>query len=78
VIFSAFACEFVSSDTWGSFELSDSCYFWWLPSPKWLGAVEELWQEFVIVLRHLQVIVRGSCVFPGGAPKATLVDCACY
>jgi hypothetical protein len=22
------------------------------------------------------VIVRGSCAFPGGAPKATLVDCA--
>ena len=21
------------------------------------------------------VIVRGSCAFPGGAPKATLVDC---
>jgi hypothetical protein len=30
----------------------------------------------VIVLGHLLVIVRGSCAFPGGAPKATLVDCA--
>jgi hypothetical protein len=32
----------------------------------------------VIVLGHLQMIVRGSYAFPGGAPKATLVDCECH
>jgi hypothetical protein len=30
----------------------------------------------VIVLGHLPVIMRSSCVFLGEAPKATLVDCA--
>jgi hypothetical protein len=38
VIPSAFACEFASSGTWGSFELRDSCYSWWLPPPRWLGS----------------------------------------
>ena len=52
------------------------CYFWRLPTPRQLGAVEESWQELVIVLGHHPVIVRGSCAFPGRAPKATLVDCA--
>jgi hypothetical protein len=28
-----------------------------------------------LVLGHLPMIVRGSCAFPGGAPKETLVDC---
>jgi hypothetical protein len=78
VIPSAFAYEFASSGTWGSFELRDSCYSWWLPPHRWLGAVEGLWQELVIILGHLPVIVRGSCAFPGGAPKATLVNCVCY
>jgi hypothetical protein len=78
VIPSAFAYEFASSGTWRSFELWDSCYSWWLLPPRRFGAVEELWQELVIVLGHLPVIVRGSCAFPGGAPKATLVDCACH
>jgi hypothetical protein len=61
---SAFACEFVFSGTWGSFELRDSCYFWWLPPPRWLGAAEELWQELVIILGHLLVIVRGLVPSP--------------
>jgi hypothetical protein len=78
VIPSAFACEFASSDTWESFELWDYCYSWWLPPPRWLEAAEELWQELVIILGHLPEIVRGSCAFPGGAPKATLVDCTCH
>jgi hypothetical protein len=43
-----------------------------------LEAAEELWQDLVIVFGHLPVIVRGSCAFPGGEPKATLVDCACH
>jgi hypothetical protein len=78
MILNAFACEFVSSGTWGSCELRDSCYSWWFPPPRQLGAVEELWQELVIVLGHLPVIVKGSCAFPGGVPKVTLVDCACH
>jgi hypothetical protein len=43
-----------------------------------LEVAEELWQELMIVLGHLPVIVRGSCAFPGGAPKVTLVVCACH
>jgi hypothetical protein len=78
VIPSAFACVIASSGTWGSFELRVFCFSWWLPPPRWLGAAEELWQELVIVLGHLPVIVRGSCAFPGGASKATLVDCTCH
>jgi hypothetical protein len=78
VIPSVFACEFASSGTWGSFELRDSCYSWWLPPSRRLGAAEELWQELVNVLGHLTVIVTGSCVFPDGASKATLVDYACH
>jgi hypothetical protein len=78
VISSAFAWVIASSGTWGSFELWDSCYSWWLLSPRRLGAVEELCQELVIVLGHLPVIMRGSCASPGGAPKATLVECTCH
>jgi hypothetical protein len=43
-----------------------------------LEAVEELWQELVIVLGHLPVIVTGSYAFLGGTPKAILVYCACH
>jgi hypothetical protein len=43
-----------------------------------LEAAEELWQELVIVLGHFSVIVRGSYAFSGGAPKATLIHCACH
>jgi hypothetical protein len=78
VISSAFAWVIASSGTWGSFELWDSCYSWWLPPPIRLEAAEALWQELVIVLGHLPVIMRGSCAFLGGAPKATLVDYACH
>jgi hypothetical protein len=78
VIPSVFACEFAYSGTWGSFELRNSCYSWWLPPPRQLGATDELWQELVIIFGHLPVIVRGFCAFPGRALKATLVDCACH
>jgi hypothetical protein len=78
VIASVFTCEFASSGTRGLFELRVSCFSWWLPPPRRLGAAEELWQELVIVLGHLPVIVRGSYAFPGGAPKATLVDFMCH
>jgi hypothetical protein len=30
----------------------------------------------VLVLSHLPVICEGYYVFPGGAPKATLVNCS--
>jgi hypothetical protein len=78
VIPSVFARVIASSGTWGSFELRDSCYSWWLLPPRRLEAADELWQELVIVLGHLPVIVRGSCAFPSGALKATLVDCSCH
>jgi hypothetical protein len=42
-----------------------------------LEAAEELWQV-VLVLGHLPVICEGCCAFPGGAPKATLVNCSCH
>jgi hypothetical protein len=32
----------------------------------------------VLVLGHLPVICEGCCAFPGGAPKATLVNCSCH
>jgi hypothetical protein len=35
--------------------------------PRWPG---DWW-----IVEQRKVIVRGSCVFPGGAPKATPVDC---
>jgi hypothetical protein len=78
VIPSAFAWVAASSGTWGSLWLWIFCFSWWLPPPRWLGVAEELWQELVIVLGHLSVIMRGSYAFLGGAPKATLIHCACY
>jgi hypothetical protein len=42
-----------------------------------LEAAEELWQVLVIVLGHLPVIIRGTCAFPSGVAKTTLVDCVC-
>jgi hypothetical protein len=74
VIQSAFVWVITSSG--GIDLLRFSCYSWCLPTPRRLGAAEECWQELVIVLVHLPVIVRGSCAFLGRAPKATLVDCA--
>jgi hypothetical protein len=74
-----FACKFTSSGTWEIIWLWDSCYSWWLSSPRQLGVAEELWQELVIVLGHLPVICEGFLgLFPDGAPKATLVDCSCH
>jgi hypothetical protein len=32
----------------------------------------------VLVLGHLPVIFEGCCAFTNGAPKATLVNCACH
>jgi hypothetical protein len=51
VIPSTFAWVIASSGTWGPLWLESSCYSWWLPPPRWLGAAEEL--------RHMLVIVCG-------------------
>jgi hypothetical protein len=78
VIPSAFSWVITYNGTWGSLWLHISFLSWWLLSPRQLWAAEELWQELVIILGHLPVIVRGSCAFLGGVPKATLVDCSCH
>jgi len=77
VIPSVFAWMIASSGTWGSIWLRFSCYSWWLPSPRWLGAVDEYWHELTIVRGHLPVIVTGL-VLPGGSRKITLVKCSCH
>ena len=78
VIPSVFAWVIASSGTWGSLWLWISYYSWWLPPPRWLGAAEELWHEFVIVRGHLPVIVRGLVPSPAESRKITLVDCSCH
>ena len=47
-----------------------TCYSWWLPPPRWLGAAR-------IVERRL-VIVRGLVPSPVERWKVTLVDCSCH
>jgi hypothetical protein len=42
VIPSAFAWVITSHGTWGSLWLRISCFSWWLLSPRWLWAAEEL------------------------------------
>jgi hypothetical protein len=63
----------------GLFCCGISCYSWWLPPPRWLGAAVEV--------RHVLVIVRGwlrwlSCEgflwFPVERRIPTLVDCSCH
>jgi hypothetical protein len=78
VIPSVFTWEIASSGTWGSLWLQSSCYSWWLPPPRRLGAARRCWQELVIVLGHLRWSCEGCCAFPDGAPKVTLVDCSCH
>jgi hypothetical protein len=43
-----------------------------------MEAAEEFVARVVFVHGYLPVICEECCVFPGGAPKATLVDCACH
>jgi hypothetical protein len=59
VIQSAFAWVISSSGTWGSFLLRVSCYSWWLPPPRLLGAAEELWHELVIIRGHSRLWLWG-------------------
>jgi hypothetical protein len=78
VISSAFAYEFASSWLLGEHWLLDSCYSWWFPPPRWLGGSGGAVARVVLVLGHLPVFCEGCCAFPGGAPKATLVNCSCH
>jgi hypothetical protein len=56
-----------------------SCYSWWLPPPRWLGAAEEVRQELVLVLGRLPIdwIVRGCCGSSAERRIPTLVNCSC-
>jgi hypothetical protein len=47
-------------------------------APSRLGDCWRRWQEKDIILGHLRLIVRGSCAFLGGVPKATLLHYACH
>jgi hypothetical protein len=78
VILSVFACEFASSGPWGSLELRDSYFSWWLLPPRWLRGSGGVVARVVIVPSHLLVICEGYCAFPDRAPKATLVNCSCH
>jgi hypothetical protein len=48
------------------------------PPPRWLGGSRGVVARVVLVLGHLLMICEGCCAFPGGAPKATLVNCSCH
>jgi len=78
VISSAFAWVIASSGTWGSIWLQFSCYSWWSPPPRQLGATEEDWYELVIVCGHLLVIVRGFVPSPAESQSVTPVDHSCH
>jgi hypothetical protein len=69
VIPSAFACEFASSGTWGSFELRDSYYSWWLPPPTRLGGSGGVMARVELVLGHLPVICEGFLCLPQRSDK---------
>jgi hypothetical protein len=76
VIQSAFAWVIASSGTWGLI-----CYSflvtlgvcWCLDGLEQQRSCGKSWWLFLATSRWL---MRGSCAFSGGAPKATLVDCA--
>jgi hypothetical protein len=78
VISSVFAYVIASSGTWRLLWLWSSCYSWWLPSPRWLGTVEEHRHVLVIARGHLLVIVRSLVPSPAECQKVTLVDWSCH
>jgi hypothetical protein len=78
VISSAFPCEFASSWHLGEHWLRDSCFSWWLPSPRRLGAMEEVRHELVIVRGRLRQIVRGFAPSSAKSHKVALVNCSCH
>ena len=68
---------FASRGTWCScFAAGFSCYSWWLPPPRRLGAARIVEWRWWLSLAPILVIVRRSWPFPGGEPKGTLVDCS--
>jgi hypothetical protein len=40
-----------------------SCYSWWLPPCRWLGAMGSLSEGWCLSSASIMVIVRGSCVY---------------
>jgi hypothetical protein len=68
VIPSAFAGEFASSWYLGVLLLRDSCFSWWLPPPRRLGATEEVRLELEIVRGRLRRLVRGFAPSPREEP----------
>jgi hypothetical protein len=71
VIPRAFAWVIASSDTWGSLWLQSSCYSWWLPPPRRLGAAVEVQHMLVIVRGRLRWSCDGYCTFLGEAPQGS-------
>jgi hypothetical protein len=48
----------------------------WHLGEHWLR--DSCYSWWLLILVHLPVICEGCCVFPSGAPKATLVNCLCH
>jgi hypothetical protein len=46
--------------------------------PRRLGGSRGVVARVVLVFCHLLVICEGCCAFPGGALKATIVNCSCH
>ena len=46
-----------------------TCYSWWLPPPRQLGAARIVERRLVIVSGSDRGDCEGSCAFPGRAPK---------
>jgi hypothetical protein len=56
---------------WGLFCCGNSCYSWWLPPPRRLGAAVEVPHVLVIVRGQLRWLVcEGLLWFPDGAPNS--------
>jgi hypothetical protein len=64
---SAFACEIASSWHLCVYLLWDSCFSWWLPPHRRLGAA---WRRFGTsgACSWPAPVLWGACTFPGGVP----------
>ena len=59
-----------SRGTWYScFAVGFTCFSWWLPPPRRLGAPRIVERRLVIVSGSDRGDCEGSCAFPGGDPK---------
>ena len=59
-----------SIGTWYScFAVGFTCFSWWFPPPRWLGAARIIEQRLVIVSGSDRGDWEGSCAFPSRAPK---------